>query len=303
MCAVRSLPGAVRALPGTVHALPGAVRAFVGVAVSAFAFALVLASATAFAFPVNAYAAGELACSPCSHAVLDDGSNASSGQSNLIAGGIGSEVSIGTCSTVAATNLDGERKYVMIGDSYATFHLGKRPLRMWPRTLAEMLGVDGAPVKYKKICKGGSGFAAPKHRFLKLIKKARRDTSVTDVIIIGGAGNDLQYRCSKKSVAKWYKATIKLIRKKYPNARIVHGVPNWNFHKKRYRTQMTKRVNWYKALARKHGVIYLHDCEQVLRKHRGWMQKDGNHPNQRGTDALCQAIANELRMLDANGVL
>lgn len=66
---------------------------------------------------------------------------------------------------------------------------------------------------------------------------------------------------------------------------------------------MKKRVNWYKALAREHGVIYLHDCEQVLRKHRSWMQKDGNHPNQRGTDALCQAIANELRMLDSNGVL
>lgn len=277
--------------------------AILAVGLCVFAFASVLVSAVAFAFPVSAYAASGLVCSPCPSASLGNESYALSDDNDLTVGGIGNESPINAGSTVATSNLDGERKYVMIGDSYATFYLGKRPLRMWPRVLAKMLGTDGKPVKYKKICKGGSGFAAPKHQFLKLIKKARRDTSVTDVIIIGGAGNDLQHRCSKKSVAKWYKATIKLIRKKYPNARIVHGVPNWNFHKKRYRIQMKKRVNWYKALAREHGVIYLHDCEQVLRKHRNWMQKDGNHPNQRGTDALCQAVANELRMLDANGVL
>ena len=87
---------------------------------------------------------------------------------------------------------------------------------------------------------------------------------------------------------------MRAIHKVYPNARILHAIPNWHYGSAGYRAGIVRRVPLYKALARKHGAIYLSDCEKVLRKSRSMVGGDANHPSQAGVYAIAKAAARQI---------
>jgi len=177
-------------------------------------------------------------------------------------------------------------KFVMVGDSYAITGASSK---CWPARVAKRLCL---PSERWSVCaENGYGFATGS--FVDLVKYAKRDREVSDVLIIGGAGNDLPL--SIDAVKSGYKRTIAAARKKWPNARIMHAIPNWFLENDWYQSTITSRYSLYRALAKTYGVQYLPKCEGILSGRWDRMFGDGNHPNAKGADAIAKAVVKDMR--------
>lgn len=185
-------------------------------------------------------------------------------------------------------------KYVMIGDSYACPR-DVKGFVPWPELVSKQLGLgkDG----FKAVRKGGYGFAKSGKDFYSLIIKQPKDEKVTDVLIVGGIGND-RYS-SLLSIQKAYDRTIKLLKKKYPNARIMYSIVNWRPKDLFYQFKIVTRLPFYQGLAKRNGVKYLAGCEKVMRKHPTWYLRDQIHPNAAGQRLIAQALVTRINKLDA----
>ena len=180
-------------------------------------------------------------------------------------------------------------KYVMVGDSYARTGI---PSKRWPARVAKRLGL---PSKCWSVqAADGYGFATGS--FVDLVNNAKRDRRVSDVLIVGGAGNDLPL--SIGAVKSGYKRTIAAARKKWPNARIMHAIPNWYLGNKWYQSTITNRYSLYRLLAITYGVQYLPKCVRILSGRWDRMFGDGNHPNAKGAGAIAKAVVKDIRKWD-----
>ena len=135
--------------------------------------------------------------------------------------------------------------------------------------------------------------AKSSRRFMKLLAKAQVDPEVTDVIIVGGAGND-RY-CSKARIYLCYWLTIKRLRYLYPRATIMHTITSWDLNSKDYRRRLQKHLPYYRKAAKKYGVLYLKGCETVMRGHPSYFCSDGRHPNDLGHEAIAASLARQIR--------
>lgn len=182
-------------------------------------------------------------------------------------------------------------KIVMIGDSYATVAPRRGTPVPWPELTRRWLRIPASQTTIYRH--GGYGFAKPHRRFIKLLKKAKKDPTVTDVLIVGGAGNDR--RCSKREIIKWYRATIRRLRKLYPNATIMHTVTSWDVNNASYRRLVAQHIPWYRDEAKRLGVTWLHGCETTIYNHPEYFCADGRHPNERGQRAMTKVIVSKIR--------
>lgn len=177
-------------------------------------------------------------------------------------------------------------KYVMVGDSYALVGTSSK---CWPARVAKRLCLPRE--RWSLRAANGYGFATGS--FVDLVNTAKRDRGVSDVLIIGGAGNDLSR--SIDAVKSGYKKTIAAVRKKWPNARIMHAIPNWWIGNAWYQSTITNRYTLYRSLARTCGVQYLPKCERILSGRADRMFDDGNHPNGKGANAIAKAVVKDIR--------
>ena len=177
-------------------------------------------------------------------------------------------------------------KYVMVGDSYAMS--SPHP---WPVQIAMRLGLKEA--QWKKLV-GGEGYGF--HGYVPwthLIRRARRDVHVSHIVIVGSAGNDVPF--TDRQIRAGYRRTIKALRRKYPNARIVHAVPNWTIGNSYYIKTVTGRYSLYKKLAKKYGVYYLPSCERIFDGRYDCLNGDRNHPNDRGADIIAKLVIRDMK--------
>ena len=182
-------------------------------------------------------------------------------------------------------------KIVMIGDSYA-LNLDKYDVtRAWPERVRGLLGIP--PHNCMIYRHSGYGFARTNKKFLSLIKRAKRDRSVTDVLIVGGAGNDRWSSDAKVKVC--YAKTIKRLKYLYPNATIMHTITSWHMTNQKYMRTITKRYTLYSSLAKKYGVMYLPSCQSVLYNKPSYYAVDNHHANDVGQRAMARTIAKEIR--------
>ena len=187
------------------------------------------------------------------------------------------------------------RKYVFVGDSYACVR-GVKNHEPWPELVVKKLGLTAG--QYKMLRHSGYGFARRHKRFLTLIRRQKKDVKVTDVLIVGGAGND---RFAKDAaVRSYYKRTVAMLKRRYPNARIMHAIVNWRPKNEAYQTIIKQRIPLYRKLAKRCGVTYLVGCEKLLRKHPGWFQADKVHPNQKGANAMAKVLVRKIRKLEGS---
>ncbi len=187
---------------------------------------------------------------------------------------------------------ESQPKIVMIGDSYSIVSKSHGVKNPWPERVSSYLGI---PKSKRAIYRhSGYGFAKSDHRFLDLLKGVKRDKAVTDVLIVGGAGND-RY-CSKTAIEQWYKKTIKRLKYLYPNATIMHTITSWDLNSKTYRKLLTAHIPYYKKAALKNGVVYLNGCETVIRGNRSYFAADCRHPNEAGQRAISVRVAKMIRL-------
>lgn len=180
-------------------------------------------------------------------------------------------------------------KYVMVGDSYA---LTGTWSKCWPARVAKRLCLPSK--RWSLRAANGYGFATGS--FADLVKSSERDRGVSDVLIVGGSGNDLPM--STNAVKSGYRRTIAAIREKWPNARIMHAIPNWHLRSEWYQSTITSRYSLYRSLARTYDVQYLPKCERILSGRWDRMFGDGNHPNEKGADAIAKAVVKDIRKWD-----
>ena len=168
-----------------------------------------------------------------------------------------------------------DRKFIFVGDSYAIKRSGiDMP---WPEVFQEVLGIKKEQVLYAR--RGGYGFAKYKHRFVDLIRELKKDKAVTDIIVLGGIGNDWRYPLPKIRDSMY--EFNKECRKRFPNARIVYGYCNWNISNIDVQDAILYHGPYYKKYAEKCGWVYLSGMETMLRTHPSYFQDDDHHPTQR----------------------
>ena len=194
-------------------------------------------------------------------------------------------------------NWQKSRKYIMIGDSNACIGMsGHSNSVSWPELMTQQLGLSKSQVRYLRA--GGYGFAGLYGQFIKLLKTVNADPKVTDILIVGGAGND--FRHTQGEIAKAYNTFVKEAKRRFPNARIMHAVPNWHLTSTAYQNGVIKNIPLYQQLAKANGVIYITGTEKVLRGKRAYFFSDNLHWNRKGEQAVVAVLAPKVKALDKN---
>ena len=184
-------------------------------------------------------------------------------------------------------------KWVFIGDSYSVVGHEKNI----PNLIANQLNLSQND--YVNYGKGGYGLAKKGASYISLLKGAKPDPSVKNVLIIGGINNDR--RCSKVTVLRSGKKFIKRLKSLYKNAKIYYVMPNWNSkgfsgNLKKFATRITKRISWYKTLCQYMDVTFLSKSSNVLKTKDSekYFRTDEHHPNLTGRRKIASAVVNEI---------
>lgn len=189
------------------------------------------------------------------------------------------------------------RKYIMIGDSNACVGLtGHANSVSWPELMTRELGLSQSQVTYLRA--GGYGFAGLYGKFISLLKTVKADSKVTDILIVGGAGNDIRH--TQTEIASAYNAFVKEAKRRFPNARIMHAVPSWHLTSTAYQNGVIKNIPLYQRLAKANGVIYISGLEKVLRGKKAYFYSDNLHWNLKGEQAVVAVLAPKVKALDKN---
>ena len=94
-----------------------------------------------------------------------------------------------------------------------------------------------------------------------------------------------------------FKKTIKLLRKKYPKAKIVYAAINWKFS--RQHKAIKRHKLWYQSFCKEFGCFYMKRASRVMVGHKKYFEDDLHHPNALGADALSRALYKDLRAAGA----
>ena len=189
------------------------------------------------------------------------------------------------------------RKFLMIGDSNSQLHYpGRDNSVAWPEFVMQCLGLSQSQVSWFR--EGGYGFASPGKRFADALSGFAADTSMTDILIVGGAGNDR--KCSRADIAQGFRDFCTVASRKFPNARIMYAIPNWSLRNTTYQSQVSANIPYYKQLCTQYGVVYLSGLESVLKGHPEYFFSDQMHWNYAGQKAVSQVLISKIMLLDKN---
>ena len=188
------------------------------------------------------------------------------------------------------------RKYVFVGDSYTTARATvKNP---WPFLFAENMGVPKS--KCRNVAKGAFGFGKPNHKFVQEIKGLKKDSTVTDVIVFGGIANDRNV--SYWNIAKSMDEFNTVCRQKFPKARIVYGLCNWNIANTDTQEKIITRIPLYYYNAIDLGWIYLDGIEEILRDKPELFYSDNHHPIPAGHRLIADAVTEAYQKRCVSGI-
>lgn len=178
-----------------------------------------------------------------------------------------------------------ETEWIIIGDSYAV-NPKAYPKKTWPERLRRYLKLTADQAHLIK--KSGYGIARTGKRYYDVLKKLDDSENVKFVVMQSGPANDRDM--SKKQIRRETKRLAKLIKEKYPNAKVFYCCPNWNDRSKRMRKFLKARKKWYRSYAIKYGWHYMGSVQNIYVGDHKWCVKDGHHPNARGARMLAKGM-------------
>lgn len=155
------------------------------------------------------------------------------------------------------------RKFILIGDSYAGFATN------WMDTLISTLHLVGTV----KSSKGGASFSNVNNSFTSLLNMCANDTKVTD-IIVGGGYNDITW--SEADHRTGMTSFANLARQKFPNAKVHLANFGWTTNGEYY-VQRLDSIKFYKEIGAELGFDIYDGCEYILHSYEE-MREDGYHP-------------------------
>lgn len=182
-----------------------------------------------------------------------------------------------------------ERRFVIIGDSYAEGYTPDGNVTGWADLMVSMLGLDQD--QYEISYRGGAGFVANTQgaTFIDLLTASSMSDpdSVTDVIVSGGY-ND--YGTNQNTIKNAIVSFCNLSRSKYPNAKIWVGHCGWTKNSA-ILYQMGQSVRNYIEGAAEAGAAYLSNIENAMHRYFHCFATDGVHANAVGQKYIAEMTA------------
>lgn len=173
-----------------------------------------------------------------------------------------------------------ERRFVIIGDSYAEGYTPDGNVTGWADLMVSMLGLDQD--QYEISYRGGAGFVANGQgaSFVDLITASDMSdpATVTDVICEGGY-ND--YSASAANIKTAIRNFVNIAKTKYPNAKIWIGHCGWTRDSAKI-YQMGQSVRNYIEGSTLVGAAYITNIENAMHRYFECFATDGVHANSAG---------------------
>lgn len=194
--------------------------------------------------------------------------------------------------TAARVALLADRKFLFIGDSYATGTGGGFENVSWPAVVRDILRLTEG-VNYFRYAIGGAGFATTTspYNFVNQAELAcaamdeSTRASITD-IVVGGGANDAH--STDDALYNGIANFVSYCRSYFPNAKIHLFGLGWEVHSD-FRTRLMNTYYVYER-ASNNGYAY-HSLYPILQNDE-YISADGCHPVDSGYYALGMAVAN-----------
>lgn len=175
------------------------------------------------------------------------------------------------------------KKYIIVGDSYAEGYTPDGNVTGWAELLKNLLGLNSTNCTI--VYRGGCGFTPTNNTYTDLINTLSNDSNVTDIIVAGGY-NDRN--ASYESILDGSLAFKTACNTKFPNATIYLGFIGFTNTNERYSFNLCRNI--YVSIASQHGYNYLNNVEYSLRNTYDAFASDNYHPNATGQDKISQMI-------------
>lgn len=187
------------------------------------------------------------------------------------------------------------KKYIIVGDSYAEGYTPDGNVTGWAELLKNLLGLNSANCTI--VYRGGCGFTPTNNTYTDLINALSNDSNVTDIIVAGGYNDK---NASYESILDGSLAFKTACNTKFPNATIYLGFIGFSNTTERY--SFNTRRNYYVSVASQHGYNYLNNVEYSLRNTYDAFASDNYHPNATGQSMLSRMIYEAYKTGSANVV-
>lgn len=168
------------------------------------------------------------------------------------------------------------KKYLLIGDSYADGYTPDGNVTSWQQYFVNMTGLTNTIQKHL----GGTGFVnlAQNKNFQSLLEEVADDTNVTDIVVLGGY-NDTPY--NQNQIYNAINAFIIKANEKFPNADIHIGFVGWSSDSTKI-YPLSIICQRYREACGYYMASYLNNIEFSLHNYFSDFSSDGFHPNSTG---------------------
>ena len=198
--------------------------------------------------------------------------------------------------------------WVFVGDSYITHRKSGGVVDF----LVKKMGLS--PENYRNISYSGYGYVGKKVDGTKSIMPAfagiRQDIHIRKVLIMLGPWNDCTVPKSQLKAAM--NRFFDRLEDIYPNANFYYAIPHWHANwvlsdpaseseAVAYQDIVMKRIPWYKSVCKAHGIKFLTDVTNVLRRpnNEKYFSDDGHHPSYAGRKRIAKRLAKALKAAGA----
>jgi len=182
------------------------------------------------------------------------------------------------------------KKVILIGDSYAQGGTPEGQVTAWQDLFITKTGLTNTIKK----AHGGVGFinTVDGKNFKTLLEEVEADSSVTDIIVLGGYNDQLANYTSVYNAINSFKSEAN---SRFPNAEIHIGMVGWSKDSTKL-YDLNNILCHYRQATKGNGCHYLNGIEYTMHRYFDYFSSDGFHPNQTGqyaiSDNLVQAWKN-----------
>jgi hypothetical protein len=185
------------------------------------------------------------------------------------------------------------RKFILIGDSYATgvnVNDPSNPITAYYEYFAQYAGIPAS--NFVISAANGYGFARPTYTFLSLLQNVSVSDplKITDIVVCGGPNDtpDAIY----PNVVSAIRTFVEYCKTTYPNARVYIGMIGHNYVGSNSNYRLNRVFNLYLQGANENGAYYLNNIENVL--HYNDCFKSDGHPSPTGQKLLGRSLLNAI---------
>lgn len=197
--------------------------------------------------------------------------------------------------TISMKTLNGNHKYIFIGDSYGIGENASGQTVPWINKVVNNLGLTSDD--YYSMAVGGYGFAADAGTFLSLLQSINipdnKKKDITRIVICGGFNDRTHYQDVENAIIE----IKQYIDTNFNNAQLYVGFISWELcmSVSDQWLSLNTTFNTYKKSTESVGGIFMNGLQYIMHNYSFFNDSDLVHPNQDGQNALGLGISTWLK--------